>query len=90
MDLGRSAYRNLASNLSQLARLFGRMAEEFVPAMDTLQAIRAVAGEPSGMTAMQAYELWQDTASSQAWADVVRQTGARPAPVADDDTASRH
>lgn len=90
VDLGRSAYRNLADNLSELARLFGRMAEEFVPAMDTLQAIRAVAGESSGMTTLQAWELWQDTASTRAWAEVVDRTGAFPAPVDDDDEAARH
>ncbi len=90
VDLGRSAYRNLATNLTALARLFGRMAEEFVPAMDTLQAIRAVAGESSGMTMLQAWELWQDTASQQAWAEIQRQTGAHPAPARDDDEAARH
>ncbi len=78
VDLGRSAYHNLADNLSELARLFGRMAEEFVSAMDVLQAIRTVGGQPGGLTALQAHDLWADTGSRSARAELARHTGAQP------------
>ncbi len=78
VDLGRGAYRNLAEGIGDLARLFGRLAEEFVPAMDVLQSIRAVAGESSGMTALQAHELWSDTGSRAARAELSRHSSAEP------------
>ncbi len=78
VDLGRSAYRNLAEGLTELARLFERMAEEFVSAMDILQAIRAVAGEPVGLSPLQAHDLWSATGSVTARAELARHTGAQP------------
>ena len=78
VDLGRSAYRNLAEGLSELARLFERMAEEFVSAMDILQAIRTVGGQPVGLSAIQAHDLWADTGSATARAELARHTGALP------------
>lgn len=78
VDLGRSAYRNLADSLNDLARLFERMAEEFVAAMDTLQAIRRIGGQPSGLTLLQAHDLWNDTGSRSARAELARHTGAHP------------
>ena len=78
VDLGRGAYRNLSEGIGELARLFGRLAEEFVPAMDVLQSIRAVGGEPSGMTALQALELWSDTGSQTARAELSRHGAVEP------------
>ncbi len=78
VDLGRGAYRNLAEGIGDLARLFGRLAEEFVPAMDVLQGIRAVGGEPSGMTALQAQELWSDTGSRAARDELARHCAVEP------------
>ncbi len=88
VDLGRSAYRNLADGLSELARLFERMAEEFVSAMDILQAIRAVGGQEIGLGALQAHELWADTGSATARAELARHTGAQPIRL--DDPERRH
>jgi hypothetical protein len=73
--LGRSAYQNLADSLNKTADLFAHLAAEFVAAMDTLQAIRVLGQQTTGLLPAQAYELWQDTASRQAYAEVVRQTG---------------
>ncbi len=76
--LGRSAYQNLAESLSKTADLFAHLAAEFVAAMDTLQAIRVLGQQTTGLLPVQAYELWQDTASRQAYAEVVRQTRGQP------------
>lgn len=82
VDLGRSAYQNLADSLTKTAHIFARLAEEFVAAMDTLQAIRVIGQQDSGLLPIQAYELWQDTASRQAYAQLLRQTGEQPMLVA--------
>ena len=76
--LGRSAYQNLADSLNKTADLFAHLAAEFVAAMDTLQAIRVLGQQTTGLLPAQAYELWQDTASRQAYAEVVRQTSGQP------------
>jgi len=78
VKLGRSAYQNLADSLSKTADLFTLLAEEFIAAMDTLQAIRVLGQQTTGLLPVQAYELWQDTASRQAYAELVRQTGGEP------------
>jgi len=76
--LGRSAYQNLADSLNKTADLFAHLAAEFVAAMDTLQAIRVLGQQTTGLLPAQAYELWQDTASRQAYAEVVRHTNGQP------------
>ncbi len=78
VDLGRSAYHSLADGLNELARLFERLAEEFVSAMDILQAIRSVGGQPVGLTPLQAHDLWTDTGSRSARAELARHTTAEP------------
>ena len=78
VDLGRSAYQNLADSLTKITHLFARLAEEFIAAMDTLQAIRVIGQRDSGLLPVQAYELWQDTASRQAYEQLLRQTGGQP------------
>lgn len=78
VKLGRSAYQHLADSLSKTADLFAHLAAEFVAAMDTLQAIRVLGQQTTGLLPAQAYELWQETASRQAYAEVVRQTGGQP------------
>lgn len=78
VKLGRSAYQHLADSLSKTADLFAHLAAEFVAAMDTLQAIRVLGQQSTGLLPAQAYELWQETASRQAYAEVVRQTGGQP------------
>lgn len=88
--LGRSAYQNLADSLSKTADLFAHLAAEFIAAMDTLQAIRVLGQQTTGLLPAQAYELWQDTASRQAYAEVVRQTGGQPVLLDRKQKASRH
>ena len=78
VKLGRSAYQTLADSLSKTADLFALLAEEFIAAMDTLQAIRVLGQQTTGLLPAQAFELWQDTASRQAYAELVRQTGGQP------------
>jgi hypothetical protein len=78
VDLGRSAYQNLADNLTKTAYLFAHLAEEFIAAMDTLQAIRVIGQGDSGLLPVEAYELWQDTASRQAYEQLLRQSGGQP------------
>ncbi|MDH3948733.1 MAG: hypothetical protein OEU74_07210 [Gammaproteobacteria bacterium] len=82
VDLGRSAYQNLADSLTKTAHLFAHLAEEFIAAMDTLQAIRVIGQRDSGLLPIEAYELWQDTASRQAYEQLLRQTGGRPVLIA--------
>ena len=82
VKLGRSAYQNLADSLSKTADLFALLAKDFIAAMDTLQAIRVLGQQTTGLLPVQAYELWQDTASRQAYAELVRQTGGQPLLVA--------
>ena len=78
VKLGRSAYQTLADSLSKTTDLFALLAEEFIAAMDTLQAIRVLGQQTTGLLPAQAFELWQDTASRQAYAELVRQTGGQP------------
>ena len=56
VDLGRSAYLDLAQLVSQWAALYQRMAREFIDVMDTLQGLRRMGGGPA-MSLMQAVEL---------------------------------
>jgi hypothetical protein len=63
VELGRSAYQNLADSLQNMAHLFARLAEDFVTAMDALQSIRVMADQSNGLTALQSYELWEATDS---------------------------
>jgi hypothetical protein len=90
VKLGRSAYQNLADSLSKTADLFAHLAEEFITAMDTLQAIRVLGQQTTGLLPAQAYELWQDTASRQAYAELLRQTGGQPVLLAREKKSTRH
>ncbi len=78
VDLGRSAYRNLADSLHSMTKLFAQLAEEFVAAMDTLQAIRVMADRTNGLTPLQSYELWSDTQSRMAYREVTQKSAGSP------------
>ena len=65
VDLGRSAYQHISESLANMATLYAHLATEFIPAMDTLQAIRVLGGQQV-LDPMMAFELWQDTGSVQA------------------------
>jgi len=64
VDLGRSAYINLAGNFQQLSDLYHHLADDFVVAMDTLQAIRKLSNDDFELSALQSFELAQDCNSN--------------------------
>lgn len=79
VDLGRSAYQQLAAALQhQGADVFVRLSEAFVQLRDVLQAMRELHGEPA-LDALQAAELWGDTGSRHAFRLLQRFTDALPA-----------
>ena len=87
VDVGRSAYDQVAAQLSRAAaELFRHLAEAFVPLMEVLQAMRQLNGPPA-LNALEAIELWQDTGSPQARRILSGYTDAMPLPA---DRGSRH
>jgi len=66
VNMGRSAYQNVASNLKPLASLYNHLAYDFVAAMDTLQAISKISKSKVGLSALQSFELVQDFDSEMA------------------------
>ncbi|OBS09383.1 hypothetical protein [Acidihalobacter prosperus] len=88
VDLGRTAYLDLAGALSQGAgQLFHALAAGFVTLMDTLSAMRArPAFEALG--ALDQFELWSRTGSRGAREALARHT--RAIPVAPPHTDTRH
>ncbi len=66
VDLGRSAYRNLADERFQLATTFAKLASNFVDLMDTLQALRSMSSDQPLLEPLDAMELWHSTGSRQA------------------------
>jgi len=64
--LGRTAYHQLADLVDrETDRLYGQLADAFVPVMDVLQAMRGLSGEPV-LSPLAAAELWSDTGSRMA------------------------
>jgi len=68
VDLGRGAYQYLAENLASMAALYAQIAEQFVPLMDTLHAIRQLGGVDRQLDPLEAFALWQQTGSRAAQA----------------------
>jgi hypothetical protein len=68
VKLGQSAYSSL-SNVphNQLAELFSKLGNCFVNLMDVLHAIRALDKNQKVLDLLDAYELWSDTKSEQAY-----------------------
>ncbi len=67
VDLGRSAYRNLAEDeRSAFAETFTKLATHFVTLMDTLQALRSLGMEGPLLDPLAAAELWQESGSRHA------------------------
>lgn len=78
VELGRSAYQQLAERLSQsTAQLYSDLSSAFVALMEVLQAMRELGGGPA-LSAIEAIELWQDTGSPRALEIVRQQTSASP------------
>lgn len=77
VDLGRTAYLEIADGC-QLARsglksMFAQLSRDFVTLMDVLQGIRSIGGQ-SCLRPIEAYDLWNDTGSRQAY-EVLRHLG---------------
>ena len=67
VNLGRSAYQELGDSLPQsMASLYQSLAVDFVGLMDVLQAMRQLGVEQPSLSPFAAYDLWQDTGSTQA------------------------
>ncbi len=65
--LGRTAYHQLAALVDrETDRLYGQLAEAFVPVMDVLQAMRGLSGVPV-LSPLAAAELWADTGGRVAY-----------------------
>lgn len=80
VDLGRSAYDELAARLGRAAaELFRHVATAFVPLMEVLQAMRTLDGHPA-LNALEAVELIQDTGSEAARRELARYTDGVLAP----------
>ncbi len=78
VDLGRSAYRNLADDDQfQLAATFAKLAANFVVLMDTLQALRSLNSDRPLLEPLDAMDLWHSTGSRQARA-VLESLSDRP------------
>ena len=66
VDLGRSAYRQLAERVQQgWAQTFDRLADEFVGLRDVLQAMREL-DRPGELDPLALHELWQQCGSRRA------------------------
>jgi len=68
VSLGRSAYHRIAEGSRHINELYAELSRDFVQLMDILHAIRGLNDEHNErMLPLQAYELWQDTGSQQAY-----------------------
>ncbi len=71
VELGRSAYTALSESAAgALSGLYQHLADDFVPMMDVLQAIRQRGSRVCLTDPLQAWELWQETGSQAAFADL--------------------
>jgi hypothetical protein len=79
VSLGRSAYHRIAASGHNINDLYAGLSRGFVQLMDILHAIRGLSDEHNKrMLPLQAYELWQDTGSQQAYQLVCAISGAIP------------
>jgi hypothetical protein len=68
VNLGRSAYSELASTLADgLAGCYQQLERDFVKLMDVLYAVREMDKSAPVLDGMEAIELWQDTGSKAAY-----------------------
>jgi len=79
VDLGRVAYQQIADHaISGMATIYAELAREFVALMDVLQTMRVLQGSQSGLTPINAFELWNDTGSQHAYRVIRSITRACP------------
>lgn len=79
VDLGRSAYQQLSTHLAKShAVLYAHLSQDFVALMDVLHAIRHLGNNKPCLDPLQAYELWNDTGSQQAYQALRQVTKTEP------------
>ncbi len=78
VDLGRSAYQQLAENLASMTEFYSRMAQQFIQAMDTLHTIRRMSEGQLQLDPLEAFNLWQQTGSRAARVQMAVMTQAIP------------
>jgi len=79
VSLGRSAYDRIATSGHSINDLYAGLSRGFIQLMDILHAIRGLGDEHNErMRPLQAYELWQDTGSQQAYKLVCAISNAMP------------
>ena len=76
VKVGQTAYQQYRERTGEL--IFGVLSESFVDVMDVLQTLREFEHEDVSMDPLNAYQLWRDTRSAQAWNVLRRATPALP------------
>jgi len=87
VDLGRSAYQQLHERAHAV---YGQLAEEFVPMMDVLQALRALDADAESLTLLESYQLWEKSGSEQALKRVKEQVPHQSVLIQNEDSSTRH
>jgi hypothetical protein len=91
VDLGRSAYREISDQTSSnINSLFLELAHSFVLLMDVLQSMRTLGANQSYLEPLQAYDLWQDTGSKQAFKTLIQSGDSLPVNLIDGDKPISH
>ncbi|MBI3773642.1 MAG: hypothetical protein HY272_13210 [Gammaproteobacteria bacterium] len=73
VDLGRSAYQQVQCvSPTGMAQLYGQLATDFVSLMDVLHAMRELDDQHPALDTLSNFELWEDTGSEQARAQLQR------------------
>ena len=76
VEIGRGAYRDFSSERG--SALHSQLAEDFVPAMDALQTLRAMHSGAIPLDALNAFYLWRDFGSVYGWQVLRELTAALP------------
>jgi hypothetical protein len=75
VNLGRSAYQQLHDKLHNF---YGQLAEDFVPMMDVLHAVREMNKTAQRLDLLDAFQLWEESGSRHALARISDDTSAQP------------
>lgn len=76
VKVGQAAYQQYCDHMND--PFFGMLSEYFVDVMDVLQTLREVEQNERCIDPLNAYQLWRDTGSAQAWNVLRRATPALP------------
>lgn len=75
VNLGQAAYSTISQDKNDL---YDSLAQQFVPLMDILQAIRQYSKDMPDLMPLQAYELWNETGSQRAMQALKQYTNGTP------------